>query len=211
MTYFGRPHGVWLTAVCLLAILISAAAVRIAVAEDGTGRATAAQQSSDDPAAATDGSLPAQPPPVKKPGFLNEFGDWWRQSFGDFHGKMDAARERFDEFHSKQHENAKNAVDATADAVKNAAGAAKNAATAVVRLPGTRVLDLHERCEAAPNGAPDCQAAATNACHKEGFNSGQPIDIVTSQQCPAAVMLSGRVPAEGECPDETSVLRAVCQ
>ena len=211
MTSFGKPRGVRVAAVCLLAMLLSTAALRTAMAEDAAAGATAVEPTPDHPTAPTGGSLPPQPPPVEKRGFLNEFGHWWRQSFGDFHGKMDAARQKLDAFNSKQHENAERAVNATADAVKNAAGAAKDAAAAVARLPGTRVLDLHERCQAAPNGAPDCKAAAMKACQNSGFNSGRPIDIVTSRDCPAAVLLSGRMPAEGECPDETSILRAVCQ
>jgi hypothetical protein len=95
--------------------------------------------------------------------------------------------------------------------LKDAAQATKDAATAVVKLPITRMFEFHERCLVAGNGAPDCQTTATNACRTKGFDSGQPLDISTSQECPARVMLSGRPPVEGECKDVTVILRAVCR
>jgi hypothetical protein len=81
----------------------------------------------------------------------------------------------------------------------------------VVKLPTTRVFEMHERCQKAGNGAPDCQATATSVCRAKGFSAGQPLDVSTSQECPARVMLSGRAPVEGECPDVTMIMRAVCQ
>ncbi len=81
----------------------------------------------------------------------------------------------------------------------------------MVKLPTTRVFEFHERCPVAGNGAPDCQTTATNACRTKGFDGGQPLDICTSQECPARVMLSGRPPVEGECKDVTVILRAVCR
>jgi len=145
--------------------------------------------------------LPAQPP-SDQPGLLPAFGRWWHDAFGDWGAKFDRA---------KQNQVAKDAADATGEAIKNAAAATKDAATAIVRLPGTRVVEVSEPCAVAGNGAPDCQVAATGACRKKGFNSGQPIDVRTSQECPAAVLMSGKPPAEGECPNETVVLRVICQ
>ena len=46
---------------------------------------------------------------------------------------------------------------------------------------------------------------------KSMLETGQPLDISTSQECPARVMLSGRPPVEGECKDVTVILRAVCR
>jgi hypothetical protein len=37
------------------------------------------------------------------------------------------------------------------------------------------------------------------------------LDTQSAQKCPARVWLSGRLPAENECPLETFVTRAVCQ
>jgi hypothetical protein len=135
--------------------------------------------------------FPAQPPPAERPGFIAQFGHWWDQT----RGKLD---------------NPKDAANATQDAMRNAAEATKDAMTAIVRLPATRVFELRAPCELAPNGAPDCRQAAANACRGKGFSSGDPIDVRSSENCPASVALSGREPAPGECPTETVVLAAAC-
>jgi len=166
-------------------------------------------------------SFPPQPPPVKR-GFLNDLGNWWDNSFSNLGTKIDEARGKFEDINKKSNAAAKNAAVATQEAVKNAATttrqavtsaatATKDAATAIVRLPATGVVEAHERCAVAPNGAPDCQLAAINACRAKGYAKGQPLDIRSSQICPPRVVLSGREPEEGECRDETVVLRALCQ
>jgi hypothetical protein len=80
-----------------------------------------------------------------------------------------------------------------------------------MRLPGTRVITGRARCEVAPNGAPDCQKAATELCVKQGFKLGSSVDYQSEQQCPASAWVSGRTPAEGECKVVYVVTRAVCQ
>jgi hypothetical protein len=135
--------------------------------------------------------FPTQPPPAYRPGFIAEFGHWWDET----RGKLD---------------NPKDAANATQDAMRGAAEATKNAMTAIVRLPATRVLEIRARCEMAPNGAPDCRQAAASACRAKGFSSGDPVDVRSSENCPASVALSGREPAPGECPTETVVLAAAC-
>ena len=191
----------------LLAASLSAAAAGIAIAGDGqapaadTAAGNVVQQAPENPAPpALSRSFPGQPPPVNKPGFLHELGRWW-----------DDARSKFEDFKKKSDDAAKDAAAATQDAMKNAAEASRDAATAIVRLPNTRVIEVRERCQAAPNGAPDCQAAATNACRGKGFNIGKPVDVRSSENCPPAVLQSGQRPAEGECPVETVVLLAACQ
>jgi hypothetical protein len=165
--------------------------------------------------------FPPQPPPVKR-GFLNDLGNWWDNSFSNLGTKIDEARGKFVDINKKSNDAAKNAAVATQEAVKSAATttqqavttaatATKDAATAIVRLPVTSVLEAHERCAVAANGAPDCQLAATNVCRAKGYAKGQPLDIRSSQICPPKVLLSGREPEEGECKDETVVLRALCQ
>jgi hypothetical protein len=165
----------------------------------------------DDSQAPAAGAVPAQPPPANKPGFLHQLGVWWNDSFGDIDGKMKAARDKISDYNKQQDQAAKDAAAATQQALKDAAQVTKDAATAVVKLPITRVIEFHDRCQVAGNGAPDCQTTATEACRKKGFDSGQPLDVSTSQECPTRVMLSGRPPAEGECHDVTVVLRAACQ
>ncbi len=168
------------------------------------------------PAAAAASSAPAAsalfpPQPAPKRGLLNNLGDWWRHPFAAFNSEMKDARSKFDDLNKKSNDAAKNAAAATQAAVKSAAEATKDAAAAIVRLPSARVIDVRQRCATAANGAPDCQAAATAACRAKGFTSGESLDIRSSQACPPAVLLSGRTPAEGECPEETVMLRAICQ
>jgi hypothetical protein len=172
------------------------------------------QQTPEKPASPSPGlSLPPQPPPpaADKRGFLNDFGSWWDKSVTDFNAKMKDARQKYDEMNKKQNDAAKEAAAATQEAMKNAAEATKKAATAVVRLPNTRVLEIHEPCAAAANGAPDCEAAATKACRGKGFETGQPLDVRTADKCAASLWISGQAPAADQCPVETVVLRAVCQ
>ncbi len=95
-------------------------------------------------------------------------------------------------------------------AARTTVDTAKDAADAVGRLPGTRVVSGHEKCRAAPNGAPDCIAAAYAICEKVGFKSGKSVDMTTAEVCPAEVYLAGRNSGPG-CHTETFVSRALCQ
>jgi hypothetical protein len=198
----------WAAAVVLpLAAFLSVATCDVARADDGPAPAGAgAVQQAPAP-----GALPAQPPPANKPGFLHQLEVWWNDSFGDFDAKMKSAKDKLDDYNKQQNQAAKETSAATQQALKDAAQATKDAANAVVKLPISRVFEFHERCQVAGNGAPDCLTTATNACRTKGFESGQPLDISTSQECPARVMLSGRPPVEGECKDVTVILRAVCR
>jgi hypothetical protein len=166
----------------------------------------------------TRGEFPVQPAPAEKPGFIYEFGRWWDTTRGKFEelGKQSDAAAK-DAAAATQGavqtatQATKGAANATEDAVKSAAEATKNAATTLFRLPGIRVIEVRQRCTVAPNGAPDCRTAATNACRSKGFTSGHPMDVRSSQNCPPAVWLSGRDPGPGDCPEETVVLMAACQ
>jgi hypothetical protein len=172
-------------------------------ASAATQQAPAATQQA--PAAApgsSAGSLPQQPPPAFKPGFLHQLGEWWGQSFGDFHAKMNNATDRLDDLRKDQ--STKDAAAATQDALKGAA-------QAVVRLPSTRMFELHDKCQPAANGAPDCPTAANNACRVKGFSTGKPMGISTSQVCSPQALLSGRSPTAADCHDETYILGIVCQ
>ena len=209
MSGSGKSRLFWAAAVVLpLATFLSVATCDVARADDGPAPAGAgAVQQAPAPAP---GSLPAQPP-ANKPGFLHQLEVWWHDSFGDFDAKMKSAKDKLDDYNKQQNQTAKETSAATEQALKDAAQATKDAATAVVKLPITRVLEFHDRCQVAGNGAPDCQTTATASCRTKGFESGQPLDISTSQECPARVMLSGRPPVEGECKDVTFILRAVCR
>jgi hypothetical protein len=206
MTGSCKSQRFWVAAIVSpLAAALSVVAVGIASADDSqtSPTAAAAQQAPGTPAAPTAGNaFPEQPAPAFKPGFLHQLGVWWNDGFADFNAKMKNAKDKLDGLQNDQ--SAKDATAATQDALKNAA-------QAVVHLPSTRMFELHERCQTAANGAPDCPTAASNACRGKGFNSGKPMGISTSQVCPPAVLMSGRTPTEGECRDETYMLGVVCQ
>jgi len=74
-----------------------------------------------------------------------------------------------------------------------------------------RIVTVRERCAAAQNGAPDCQAAAAAACRGKGFQAGKTVDTQSEHKCPAQVLLKGRAPNDAECSTEIFVTRAVCQ
>jgi hypothetical protein len=153
---------------------------------------TAPQAAAPAPQAATQASqprglFPAQPPPAAgQPGFIYEFGRWWDST-------------------------QTGAAGATQDALKHAAEATKEAATALIRIPAGRFIEVHQRCALAPNGAPDCRTAAANVCRAKGFQDGNPINVQSSQNCPPAVWMSGREPTAGQCPQETVVLMVACR
>ena len=95
-------------------------------------------------------------------------------------------------------------------AARTTVDSAKDAADAVVRIPSARVISGHEKCKNAPNGAPDCVAAASSLCRAKGFESGKSVDMTTAEVCSAQVYLSGRNSGPG-CRTETFVSRALCQ
>jgi hypothetical protein len=164
------------------------------------------------PPAASGSAFPPQPsPPEAQRGLLSNLGNWWQYYFGGLGTKFNQARGKFDDLNKTSSDAAQSAATATQEAMKNAAAATKDAAAAIARLPGTRVLEVRQRCANAANGAPDCQTAATEACRIKGFGAGKPLDIRSSESCPLSVYRSGRTPVEGECPEETVLLRAVCQ
>ncbi len=171
------------------------------------GAQEAPRPSIDNPQAAQPAAqpVPAQPaPPRKEPGFFDAMGRWFDQSAADFKSGMNKMKNSVDEFNDR-------AGKAAKDAAAAAKGATDAMTDAMVKLPGTRVVDGRERCELAANGSPDCRAAAEAVCKGKGFGSGKSLDTQASQKCPARIWLSGRLPQEGECQVETFVTRAVCQ
>ena len=104
----------------------------------------------------------------------------------------------------------KGAASTATDAVKGAVEATKNAATAIVRLPNTRVIQVSEVCARAPNGGSDCAAAAANGCRAKGFNGGSPLDVRTGSRCDPKPPQAGEMPSV-RCSSESVVTRAVCQ
>jgi hypothetical protein len=96
-------------------------------------------------------------------------------------------------------------------AARTTANAAGDAATAVVRIPETRVVAGHEACAIADNGAPDCRSAADRLCKSKGMKAGRSLDITAAEDCPMRVTLGEREAQPGECKNITFVSRALCQ
>jgi hypothetical protein len=155
-----------------------------------------APEPAPDPVARTD----SENAPPDSSGVLSTLGRWLDNSVSGVRSGLSSARNAVGEIGSQ-----------AGDAAAGAAGTARDAATSVIRIPVTSVVSGRERCPRAANGGPDCQPAIEALCRGKGFASGRSLDVQAAQKCPAAVWLSGRQPAEGECTMETYVTRAVCQ
>jgi hypothetical protein len=132
-----------------------------------------------------------EPNPNSKPGFIDAFGRWLEEGHAKFKSNMESVHETFEKLGSQ------------------ARSAAKEATGAIRPLSAS--VKGRVRCEMAPNGAPDCRAAAVALCNGKGFQHGNSVDTVVEEKCPARVFLEARAPAPGECRKETYVTRAVCQ
>jgi hypothetical protein len=199
------PKAVCTVAVAaLFAAALSASVPAIAVAGDNPAAPAAAATAPPSPS-------PPPPPAANKPGFLHELGSWWNGSIAYLGAKLNDARGKFEDLSKTSKEAAKGAATATQEAMKNAVDVSKDAAGVVVRLPNTRLIEMRERCDKAPNGAPDCAAAAANGCRAKGFTGGTSLDVTTAVTCPTPAELARQKPQQIECPVETVVTRAVCQ
>ncbi len=184
---------------------------------------------------------PQPPPPAAfQPGFLHQLKAWWDESAAFVDRKIKDTGGQVGGLGKKSGEATQSAAEATKeaakdaaavtqnamhgavevtkgaaataqDAIKSAVEATKNAATAIVKLPETRLVDVHERCEKAPNGGPDCEAAAAAGCRAKGFAGGRPLDVRSTEKCDTTSLQGGQVPDQSECPVETVVTRAACQ
>ena len=137
--------------------------------------------------------------PNEDTGFFGAIGRWFDQQAENMKSTFKDAGKKFDNFGRE-----------AGIAAKSTAEDAKEAADAVARIPNARVVTGHEKCRNAPNGAPDCLAAAVAICKTKGFESGKSMDMTTAVVCPPKVLLSGRNSGP-ECRDETFVSRALCQ
>lgn len=138
-------------------------------------------------AIAQDQAAPSQKA-AENEGFLAAVSRWFKEQSASVNSSFEDARKKVEGFSS----------------------AAGDAATAVVRIPSARGVSGHEKCQPAPNGAPDCVAAANTMCKAKGFDSGKSLDMTTAEVCPAKVYMSGRSTGP-ECTTETFVSRAICQ
>jgi hypothetical protein len=132
-------------------------------------------------------------------GFLAAVSRWFKEQSANVNSSFESARKRVEGVSRE-----------AGDAAKTTVEGAKNAADAVVRIPAARAVSGHETCLSAPNGAPDCVAAANALCKAKGFDSGRSLDMTTAEVCPPKVYMSGRSTGP-ECTTETFVSRAFCQ
>jgi hypothetical protein len=135
---------------------------------------------------------PAEAAPPKKEGFFDAFEKWWDKSAADFKASVDKSQEDWRKLNERNEK------------------AAKEAADVLSKLSGSRIVEGRELCEVAPNGSPDCQAAAEKICKAKGFALGKSADIQTNRKCSARAWLSGN-PSESACTFETIVTKAACQ
>jgi hypothetical protein len=152
-------------------------------------------------------SAPAR---VEKPGVFESIGRWFDESAANLRAQLRGAKERWDRLNDDAVTSRKQIGETATEVGKTAAEATKNAVDAVAKLPNARVVNGRERCAVAPNGAPDCIAAAEALCRKHGFASGKSVDFTSAEECPARVWISGRQ-TQGECKTVTFISRAMCQ
>lgn len=153
--------------------------------------------------------VPAAPAaPAPPPGFIATVGQWFQQSVATM-GAGVGTMVGF--MGSRAGETAKGMTDGASTVAKGAADVARDTATAVAKLPGMTVIRGREKCLLAPNGAPDCGAAAEAMCRASGYRSGNSVDYESSEKCPPAYRLSSRNAPEGTCTLEHFVTRALCQ
>ena len=144
-------------------------------------------------------AAPSSEQPKEDSGFLAAVGRWFSQQSANVNATFKGARQKVEGFSQDAGAAAKSTVDG-----------AKDAAGAVARIPNVRTVSGHEKCQIAPNGAPDCVAAANAICKTKGFDSGRSLDMTTAEICPPKVWMA-RQSTGPECRIETFVSRAVCQ
>jgi len=187
-------------AVCLLAVLM--------LSQLSPGIAQAQTPSPEPPAALTSPApSPSGPTPAAPQGFMDAFGNWVQQgvaSVGAGFGAMVGV------VGGQAGQAAKGAADAASTVAKSAADVARDTASSVPKLP-TGVIRGRERCILAPNGAPDCRAAAEAMCRAKGYAGGASVDFETAEKCPPPYRVSSRNTPEGVCSFEHFVTSALCQ
>jgi hypothetical protein len=158
---------------------------------------------------------PPPAPPQEKPGLFEAIGRWFDKSATSLQDHLRGAKQRMDNLgddaanSSKQIESGATEVGkGAAEVGKGAVEVTKNTIDAVARLPTARVMRGRERCEIAPNGAPDCVTAAEALCRKHGFATGKSIDFTSAEDCPIKSYLGqGR----DQCTTITFISQAMCQ
>jgi hypothetical protein len=150
-----------------------------------------------------------QQPPVRKddPGFFESIGRLFDQSATNFRDSLQGAKRRMDDLSDEAAANTRGINEKAAEVGKNAAEATRGAVDVMTK---SRVMSGRERCTTAPNGAPDCVAAAEQLCRKHGYTTGKSMDFTSAEECPAKVYLNGQQTGP-ECYTVTFISRAMCQ
>ena len=150
-----------------------------------------------------------QPPPARndKPGLFETMGRLFDESATNFRDSLQGAKRRMDDLSDEAAANSRDINSKAAAVGKGAADATKGAVDAVTK---SRVMSGRERCTVAPNGAPDCVAAAEQLCRKQGYATGKSMDFTSAEECPAKAYLGGQQSAP-ECHTVTFISRAMCQ
>jgi len=209
-------------AICVTAIC---AVAWLTVAEAQTPQPIAPFTSAEPPAPPQAQPQPspgqALPPDTSgaRPGFIDAFGRWVQESTANFNASIGRGWNAPAQDMSNAANNAaRNTVDlakGAAEATRGAAGAmtdaARETAGALSRLPNARVVTGRQRCTVAPNGAPDCRAAATAMCRTSGFASGASVEFETAEACPSDAMLARWRGETVKCAIENYVTRSLCQ
>jgi hypothetical protein len=149
----------------------------------------------------------------QQPGMFEQFGRWWDQSITNMNQSFSNMNNSWkDTFKSNLNPNWPDASKSTSEAATDMMKSAAKAADAMSKnLGGSRLVAGPVVCPLAPNGAPDCRAAAVDLCKQHGYQTGSSVDYVTSEKCPVEVTIAGRRPLPGECPIEHAVTKALCQ
>ena len=133
------------------------------------------------------------------PGLIDQVGDWFGRQAESVQSVFQGAGHEVRNFGRE-----------AGVMAERTAGSAKDAADNVATIPNARMIGGHQECGIAPNGAPDCVAAAESLCRASGFKSGTSIAMTSAVKCPAEVYLAGR--SDGpQCKDITFVSRALCR
>jgi len=179
--------------------------------QDGTSPATpSVPLTRDDDAAVPAGeagaALAPNPPPAApaprrhRSGLIGVLQGWFEDATGpDASDPLRQAKDAIDDLGDKARRAGDRAVRAT-----------QESAESLSRVPVAGSVKGREVCAVAPNGAPDCAAAANRLCKAKGFAGGKSADFVSSEKCPAQVWLSGGKNKAG-CKTETYLTSALCQ
>ena len=152
-------------------------------------------------------AAPAPIPPPQQPGVFEAIGRWLDAGASNFRDHLRSAKRKMDDLNEDAAANSKGFSENAAKVGQGAADATKNAMDAVAKLPTARLMNGRERCANAPNGAPDCVAAAEALCRKYGYTSGKSMDFTSAEECPVKTVLG----QTNECTTVTFISRAMCQ